>query len=202
MATPRRSRLYLLALAPTLAFTAAAIQDPRVFTALRRDPEALLRGELWRLLSPVLVQADALSDGGGWRAAAVFLMVALVLVVGEQAFGATRGSFLYGLGALVGHGAGEFWAPHGAGCSVAGCGVLGGIAGWLLRARPRRVKVGAAFWLALGVVATLLRDIHGPPLLAGALAALWLLRSVPLPAALSEAPNAGQSAAPRCSDRI
>jgi hypothetical protein len=35
--------------------------------------------------------------------------------------------------------------------------------------------------LAMAIVGTLLEDIHGPPLLAGALAGLWLLRSVPLP---------------------
>jgi rhomboid protease GluP len=186
-AMSRRLPLHLLVLAPTLVLTVAASWYPALFISLRRDPQALLRGELWRLLSPVPIQADALRDGGWWRVVLVLLMVGIVILVGEQAFGAGRCLLLYGLGALVGHGVGALWDPYGAGCSVAGCGILGGIAGWLLRAQPLRVKVGAVFWLTLGGVATLLHDIHGPPLLVGGLAAVWLARSVPLPSQLREA---------------
>jgi rhomboid protease GluP len=182
----RRPRLHLLVLTPTLALTVAASWHPALFISLRRDPQALLGGEVWRLLSPVLIQADALQEGGWWRMVVVLVMVAVVIVVGERAFGARRCLLLYGLGALVGHGVGAFWDPYGSGCSVAGCGILGGIAGWLLRAEPLRVKLGAALWLGLGGLATWLRDIHGPPLLAGALSAAWLARSVPLPSQLSE----------------
>lgn len=179
--------LHLLLLTPTVSMTLAAGQHPLLLTSLRRDPQALLDGELWRLLSPVLIQADALDEGGWWRLILIPGMVAIVIVVGQRAFGAGRCSLLYALGAIVGHGVGALWAPYGAGCSVAGCGVLGGVAGWLLRARPLRVKLGAAFWLAVGAIATLLRDLHGPALLAGALAALWLARPVPLPDALNAA---------------
>ena len=49
--------------------------------------------------------------------------------------------------------------------------------------------MSAFLWVGLGGAATLLRDIHGPPLLAGALAALWIARSVPLPSGLSETPS-------------
>jgi rhomboid protease GluP len=114
----------------------------------------------------------------------VWLLVAVVLSAGERSIGVKRALALYLVGALAGHGIGHVWQPYGAGCSVAGCGVLGALAVWLVRARLVQVQIGAAFWLGAGVVATALRDIHGPPLLAGALAGLFLVRSVPLPRAL------------------
>jgi rhomboid protease GluP len=176
----RRARSWypsLLVLCPTILLTAGAAREPAVFLALRRDPQALAAGQLWRLLSPVLVQADALEPGGWWRTGAVWLLVAAALAAGERVFGFGRTLGLYGLGALVGHGVGLLWQPYSAGCSVAGCGVLGALALWvLLRARVLQLKLGASLVLALGVVTTLLRDIHGPPLLSGALLALWCAR--------------------------
>jgi rhomboid protease GluP len=167
-------RLPLLALSPTVVLTLVATFDPAVFTSLRRDPSALAEGEVWRLLSPLLVQADALADGGGWRTIAVFALVAAILGVGERTFGAARALVLYLVGALVGHGVGELWQPYSAGCSVAGCGLLGGVAVWLLGAQSFQLKLGAAMVLTMAVVGTLLEDIHGPPVLAGAALGAWL----------------------------
>jgi rhomboid protease GluP len=155
-------------LGPTLLLTLAARFEPAVFSSLRRDPGALAQGELWRLVSPVLVQADLLQPDGLWRTLAVFSLVAALLAAAQRVFAAGEVVSLYALGALVGHGIGELWQPYGAGCSVAGCGVLGGVAVWLLQARPPGVKFGATLVLSLAVVATLLQDIHGPPLIAGA----------------------------------
>ena len=167
----------LLVLSPTLLLTAWATVEPALFSALRRDPEALAAGQLWRLLSPVLVQADALQPGGWWRTLAVWLLVAAALVASERAFGAGRTLGLYALGALVGHAVGERWQPYGSGCSVAGCAVLGALALRLLQRAPvPQLKLGALIVLALGAVGTLWRDIHGPPLLLGALAGWWLAR--------------------------
>lgn len=171
----------ILALSPTLVLTVAARFYPAVFDRLRRDPGALADGELWRLLSPVLVQGDIVRADGWWRAFAVLVLVAMILIVAERAIGTGKSLALYGVGALVGHAVGELWQPYGAGCSVAGCGVLGGLAAWLLRATPPGVKIGASVWLVFAVIATVLEDIHGPPLLAGALVGAWLLGSVPLP---------------------
>jgi hypothetical protein len=167
-------RLLLLVLSPTLALTLVARFYPVVFTSLRRDPSALAHGEVWRVLSPVLVQADILQPGGWWRTIAVFALVAAILAATQRAFGSVHSLILYGVGALVGHGIGQLWQPYGSGCSVAGCGALGGVAVWLLRARRPQPKLGAAIVLALALVATLLEDIHGPPVLAGAALGAWL----------------------------
>ncbi|MEO8184138.1 MAG: rhomboid family intramembrane serine protease [Deltaproteobacteria bacterium] len=178
-------KLASIALLPTLVLTIAARFYPAVHSSLRRDPDALGHGEVWRLVSPVLVQADFLEHDGWWRAVAVLMMVAAILCVAERELGAGRSLVLYCVGALVGHGVGELWQPYGSGCSVAGCGVLGGVAVWLLSARPLQVRVGAALVIAGAVVAACFEDIHGPPLLAGAFLGRWLLRSVPLPRRLS-----------------
>ena len=174
-------RLASIAVLPTLVLTLAAWFCPAVFSSLRRDPDALVHGEVWRLLSPVLVQADVFEHDGWWRALAVLALVAAILSFAERKYGARRSLILYGVGALVGHGVGELWQPYGSGCSVAGCGVLGGVAVWLLSARPLQVRVGAALVIAAAIAGTWFEDIHGPPLLAGAVLGRWLLRSVPLP---------------------
>jgi rhomboid protease GluP len=184
----RSWRLPILTLSPTLLLTLVAQFYPAVFSSLRRDPRALAEGEWWRLLSPVLVQADFLLSTGRWRAIAVLVLVAALLAISERTFGAARSFVLYCTGALIGHGVGEFWQPYSSGCSVAGCGVLGGMAAWLLPAGPVQVRIGAAVVLALAVIATVSEDIHGPPLLAGAILGVGLLRSAPLPPALRRPP--------------
>src|SRR5437660_661114 len=48
-------------------------------------------------------------------------------------------------------------------------GLLGGIVAWLLRRGPAPARVGAVMWLLFAVADTVFRDIHGVPILAGAL---------------------------------
>jgi rhomboid protease GluP len=186
MFEPRAPGLAALALVPTVVLTVAARFYPALFDALRRDPTALGRGEVWRLVSPVLVQADVLQAGGLWRTMAVFVLVAGILAVGERAFGVGTTVLLYAIGAVVGHAVGEVWQPYASGCSVAGCGVLGGIVAWLLRARRLQLRFGATLVLISAAGATWFQDIHGPPLLAGAVVGAWAFRSVPRMSSASE----------------
>jgi rhomboid protease GluP len=164
----------------TILSTVVAHFEPQYLAALRRDPGALGSGQLWRLLSPVLVQPDP-----PLRAAAVLALVAGLSATAERLLGFRRALALYLVGALVGHGMGELWDPNGAGCSVAACGVLGGLCVWMLRARAVQIKIGAACWLIFGAVGCWLRDIHGPAIIAGALLGIPLLRAVPLTRALT-----------------
>jgi hypothetical protein len=93
----------------------------------------------------------------------------------ERSFGAGRWLILYLTGALAGELAGAAWQSEGAGSSVAICGLLGGLAVWLLwRRRPIQPRIGGAFLLLGGVALTAIRNLHGPPLIAGALAAVGL----------------------------
>jgi rhomboid protease GluP len=165
----------------TIAFLGAAavvtaLRDvvPGIVPALSRDPDRLRAGELWRLVSPVFVQPDP-----PLVCLLVFAMVAVVGVVAERHFGHWRWLVLYLTGALVGHGIGELWQPGSAGVSVAGCGLLGGIVAWLLRSGPLRRQVWAFARLVFAVVDTALRDIHGLPIMAGAVVGALILRGVP-----------------------
>jgi len=130
----------------TAAMAAGQTVDPSVLDALRRDPSFAARGEWWRVLSPLLVQAD------GWpQIVANLLFLAVIGYFAERRFGPARWLVLYLTGGIAGEVAGYAFEPHGAGNSVA----IFGLAGGLLAAgaRDRRsvspVPVVAALaWIA------------------------------------------------------
>ncbi|HXZ81244.1 MAG TPA: hypothetical protein VEG30_15050 [Terriglobales bacterium] len=52
---------------------------------------------------------------------------------------------------------------------MAGAGLLGALAAWLLLVNRRKPAIfGAAFVLIGAIVLTIARDLHGPPILLGA----------------------------------
>lgn len=164
-----------LATASVLAFTttvtAFGVADPRVLALLQRTPEALARGEWWRLGTPLFV------NRGGWPEIAVNLAVLAVLgAVVESLFGRRRWLVLYFVPGIVGEVAGYAWKPSGAGSSVANAGLLGALAARLLLANAWTARVGGALVVAGAVALTVARDLHGPPVLAGALLAAAAMR--------------------------
>jgi rhomboid protease GluP len=83
-----------------------------------------------------------------------------------------------GMHLLFGEVAGLAWHPSGAGSSVAVCGLLGALAIVLWRrVQTLGARVGASILIAMGAALTLSADLHGPPILAGAIVALVLHRS-------------------------
>ena len=123
-------------------------------------------GEWWRLFTPLFVQADP-----WWATLSVFVGIFVVGVAVERTYGRRDWLALYFGGGVVGELAGYAWQPHGSGASVAGAGLLGGLSMWLLwrgNSVPLGVRIWGPIWLAVGVLLTLLHDIHGPPLLFGA----------------------------------
>jgi hypothetical protein len=145
-----------------------------LFRAVRRDPHALAAGQVWRVLSPVLVQPDDVL--------VVILLGVLAAVLGvaaERLFGTTRWAVLFLAGALAGHIVGEWWQPYSSGVSVGFCGPLGALAVHAILSFPRRPQlVGPVVVLAGAVVLTVMTDIHGPAILAGALVAVVAMRPV------------------------
>jgi hypothetical protein len=109
-----------------------------VFDALRRDPTELGHGQLWRLLTPVLVQ----SDHSLLAIIGVFVLCAVIGVAGEWLLPRSEWLLLYLLGALAGHGIGETFQPHQSGASVAFAGILGGLGARILLDHDPRLK----FW--------------------------------------------------------
>lgn len=161
-------------LALTAALTATRLEGTGVLDALRRDPGGLLSGELWRFITPVLVQ----SDRSTLVVVGVFVLCAVVGTVGELVFSTGQWITLYVIGALVGHGIGEVFQPHQSGTSVAFAAILGGLAASVLDPNvrvPRVWRIEAIVLTVAALLDTVLADIHGLPFLAGlVIATVWV----------------------------
>ncbi|HVX46689.1 MAG TPA: hypothetical protein VHC49_22545 [Mycobacteriales bacterium] len=168
--------LAVLMVGTTTVLTCLRTRYPGISAAVRRDRHGLEHGQVWRLVSPVLSQPDP-----PLTCAVVFLCVLAAGIWVEMMWGHRCWLALYLTGALVGHSAGFLWQPGGSGASVAGCGLLGGILIWLLRGGPVQARFWAVVWLGIAVVDTIYRDIHGLPIIAGALAGAYLLRDAEPP---------------------
>lgn len=162
-------------LVPAVAGTVlAATVWPGLGAALGRDGDATLHGQVWRLVTPVLVQ-----PGPAALAVVLFVLVALVAWPAERWFGSARMATLYLVGTVAGDIAGIWWDPHGAGIAIGGCGVLGGFAVWWLRMR-RSGPVSAGLWVVvIGIFLAVGHAVYGVALLAGAVAGFVVLRAVP-----------------------
>jgi rhomboid protease GluP len=161
-------------LAVTVVLTVLQFPFPQVRLDLWRAPGALAAGQWWRLVTPLLVQYDAV-----WQIVVVLACIAGVGVVAERIFGRARWLLLYLVCGVVGQAFGFRWEPPDAGASVAGAGLLGAVCAWLLSpdGPPQpQVRVWGVLWPLAGIALTVKGDQHGPPLLVGfALGALLLL---------------------------
>lgn len=165
--------LTTVALSATLIGTCTRLLGSGTFHALRRDPSEIAHGQLWRLVTPVLVQGDS----SVLAIASVFVLCAVIGVAAERLLPRREWILLYLIGILVGHGIGEVFQPHQSGMSVAFAGLLGGIAANVLRdedPRHRLWRIRFAVLIPLAILDTALRDIHGLPFLAGLATGLLL----------------------------
>jgi membrane associated rhomboid family serine protease len=101
--------------------------------------------------------------------------IAVLGTFAERIFGRRNWLLLYFPAGIVGELTGAFWKPLGAGASVAGCGLLGGLATWLISRDNLPGRFGGIFILLGAAILTFFRDIHGPPLFTGAAVAALLL---------------------------
>ena len=144
--------------------TGLQFRFPILLTSLRRSPDEIANHEYWRLLTSLFVH------NGGWRQIAFnFVSIAIVGTIVERIFGTGRWLVLYFTGGFIGQIAGLYWKPLGAGASVAGAGLLGSLAMWMIWHPLWRTRVGGAV-IILGACALIyFHDLHGPPLLVGSL---------------------------------
>jgi membrane associated rhomboid family serine protease len=155
---PRFPVLTVATLGLTVLVTATRLFTDGPLDALRRDPSALGHGQVWRLISPVLVQ----SDEGAFGIAMVFVLCAVIGIYAERFLSPARWLTLYLCGAVAGHAIGEAFQPLEGGTSVAFVGILSGLAAYSL-------LIGGAWVLGeepAGARRARLRDVvrlHRPP---------------------------------------
>jgi membrane associated rhomboid family serine protease len=123
---------------------------PALETNLRRDPSLIADGQLWRLVTSLVVQ-----DGG---VVATISNLGFLLVLGglaERTLGARRWLLFYLAGAAFGQAAGLVFDTVGAGNSIALCGLAGGLAVGVWRGGRDLVAgaVGAFFCVLIGASA-------------------------------------------------
>ena len=164
---------------PTLAQITVA---PGLLGSLQRDWTLIGRGQLWRLLTALVVQ-----DGG--IVGTIFNLVALVAigVVAEQVWGAKRWTVIAlaaGLGA-------QFWGkivqPVGAGNSVVVFGLAASVAVLALRQGVGVQRLVGLLSLLGAAVLLIIGDIHGGAATIGALVALTFSRGSRTPSPFLQA---------------
>jgi rhomboid protease GluP len=151
-------------LAVTGALTALQFAFPELVSLLERTPIGIRQNQWWRLITPLFVHPE------GWKQIAFNFPSILVLgVLVERLFGSWRWLILYFVSGFIGELAGYAWKPVGAGASVAGAGLLGALAVWLIReSRSAQAATGGVIIVVGGAILATMRDIHGLPILAGA----------------------------------
>ncbi|MDF2260606.1 rhomboid family intramembrane serine protease [Streptantibioticus ferralitis] len=152
-------------LALTVLTTAAQFAFPTVLEHLERDGAAFDDGQWWRLLTAVLVQSS------GWiQAAFNFAALTVVGPIAERVIGPGRWLAAYMLSGLAENGVSAAgWSPHGAGSSVAICGLVGAMAALhLLRGDRWSFRRGFALLIPIaGVALCAVSNNHGVGLLTG-----------------------------------
>ena len=168
----------VLIIGSTALITGLQFVFPEVLTALRRDREALLAGEWWRMVTPLFVHAY------GWWHGCVNLVAAVIFCpLAERLFG-KRLLALYFIPGVLGQIFGYLWSPYSAGASLGLAGVTGGLFAHTFLNRQelsRSAQLLAICGMAGAIVLCLWRDIHGPPTVLGILLAsmmtIWWRRS-------------------------
>lgn len=147
---------------------------PEAIGLLQWDAGRVAQGDVWRLLTVILVHTNGVPH--------IALNLAILMVLGpyvEQRWSRWAWMAAFWAGVFAAEAAGVFWLPVGGGNSVGLGGVFGlGLVGLLLDhtvSRSARLAVPIASFV-IALFATLATDIHGPPIFAGALVGLVALR--------------------------
>lgn len=176
-------RLWVCVIIIVITVTVSSLQFvfPEIIPALNRNGQAVLSGEVWRLITPLFIQPM-----GIWQFLFNGLFMLAFLPIAEHFYG--RGLFLiyFGTG-ILGQMINSYWATtpggiptSGGGSSTALYGIIGSLFMVILIQRKTFPKgyllIPIAGFLGAAVL-VLFEDGHAPSLLAGGLLGLMLLNN-------------------------
>ena len=177
-----RNRKHLLPVATiliigvTAVFTGLQFVFPELLTAFRRNREALLDGEWWRMVTPLFVQW-----AGAWQALANGVWAVIFCPLAERLYG-KRILALFFVPGILAQIFAYYWSLGGAGSSLGLAGVTGGLFAFTFSHRSE-ISESARMFSVLGIAGAVVmsfnHDTHGPPALIGFLLASMMLRFWP-----------------------
>jgi rhomboid protease GluP len=170
----------MLIIGVTVLITGLQFIFPEVLTEFRRNREALLAGEWWRMVTPLFVQAH------GWWQCCLNGVGAIFLCPLAERFYGKRLLALYFVPGILGEIFGYLWSPNGAGSSLGLAGVIGSLFTFAFlhhQEISKAAPIFVIFGIAGAVALCFSRDTHGPPMLIGVLSAsmmtmLWPNKSL------------------------
>jgi rhomboid protease GluP len=147
------------------AMAVAQTVHPALIGDLQRDPD----GGWWRCLTAVLVQS-----GGAFQLLFNFAALVVVTPIAARALGNVWTLVVYLVAGLASHIVSTAgWSPHGAGNSVAICGLVGALAvGYALRGTRSGLRLLAVVVPIATVILCALANNHGVGLAVGCLVGL------------------------------
>lgn len=138
-----------------------------LYLYLNRDAALIADGQLWRLITPVMVQSGNVS-GLAFNFACFLILVPLAAKI----LGTRLTLVLFFVGAAAGEVAGLFWLPVGGGNSVGNYGVAAGLLAYAAMYGNLSLRVLAVSASVVTIMALSLMDIHSASYAAALLAAL------------------------------
>jgi membrane associated rhomboid family serine protease len=166
----------ILIIGVTAVFTGLQFVFPELLTAFRRNREALLAGEWWRMVTPMFVQW-----AGAWQAFANGVWAVSVCPLAERFYG-KRLLALFFVPGILGQIFAYHWFLGGAGSSLGLAGVMGGLFAFTFSHRSE-ISESACMFSVLGIAAAVVmffnHDTHGPPMLIGFLLACMMTKLWP-----------------------
>jgi rhomboid protease GluP len=148
---------------------------PEIINILSRDPNALLAGQWWRLISPIFINPE------GWNQIIFnFYLLIFFGILVEKFYGSISWIIFYFAAGFTGEIAGYLWQPYSGGSSVAIMGLIGAMLVWIIlnrKSAPIQILILGPAGLIFAAILTIFQNIHGPPIIIGAFIALLMLRN-------------------------
>ena len=146
------------------------IAFPQILDVLGRDPEKLISGEWWRIVTPLFVQ-----DGGLSGLISNLFLLGILGVVVERLFNRKKWIVLYFGTGILAECIAYLWYLRGAGNSIANAGLASGLIMLAVFQTNTRTRIVGFACIGLALLLSLLGDLHGIALILGTFLASIIL---------------------------